>query len=158
MRLRDVLDVLAALEEKGVRYAVFGGLAMAAHGLDRATRDLDLFVTSDVDNVRRLREALHLVFVDDPSIDEITHEDLAGEYPAIQYGPPGVDFTIDIVSRLGTALTFVDLEVQRLEADGQLITVVSARTLHDMKSNTVRVRDADDARRLRERFGWTEEP
>ena len=32
MELEDVLIVLDALERAGVRYAVFGGLAMAAHG------------------------------------------------------------------------------------------------------------------------------
>jgi hypothetical protein len=34
MNLDDVLRVLAALERAGVRYALFGGLAMAAHGFD----------------------------------------------------------------------------------------------------------------------------
>ncbi len=156
MQLRDVLAVLASLEETGVRYAVFGGLAMAAHGLDRGTRDLDLFVASDAENIKRLRQALRQVY-DDPSIEEITHEDLAGEYPAIQYGPPDVDFTIDIVSRLGDAFTFDDLDVQHLDAGGQFIAVVSPRTLYEMKRDTVRPRDADDAQRLRERFGLGEE-
>jgi hypothetical protein len=55
MDLDDVLSVLTALERAEVRYAVFGGLAMAAHGFDRATRDLDLFVTPDDRNVARLR-------------------------------------------------------------------------------------------------------
>ena len=117
-------DVLAALERHGVRYAVFGGLAMAAHGLDRATRDLDLFVAPDEDNVQRLRAALHAVY-DDASIDEVTAEDLAGEYPAIQYGPPGVDYTIDLVSRLGEALGFDDLEIQRVAAGEVEFAVVS---------------------------------
>jgi L,D-peptidoglycan transpeptidase YkuD (ErfK/YbiS/YcfS/YnhG family) len=110
MRLDDILGILAALEREGVRYAVFGALAMAAHGLDRATRDLDLFVAADEDNVARLRTALTSVF-HDPAIAEITSQDLAGAYPAIQYGPPEVDYTIDIVSRLGDAFTFEDLEV-----------------------------------------------
>ncbi|CAN5780208.1 hypothetical protein BH24ACT15_BH24ACT15_00910 [soil metagenome] len=65
MRLEDILTLLAALEREGVRYAVFGGLAMAAHGLDRGTRDLDLFVAPDPDNIARLRAALWGVF-DDP--------------------------------------------------------------------------------------------
>ena len=60
----DVLRVLAALEERGVRYAVFGAMAMAAHGLDRATPDLDLLVAADDDNVARLREALSSLFDD----------------------------------------------------------------------------------------------
>jgi len=92
VQLSDVLQVLAALERRGVRYAVFGAVAMAAHGLDRATRDVDVFVAPDEENVARLREALASVF-DDPSIAEISSDDLQGEYPVIQYGPPGVDFT-----------------------------------------------------------------
>ncbi len=86
MQLEDVLTVLDALERAGVRYAVFGGLAMAAHGFDRATRDLDLFVAPDAENVERLRAALTTVF-DDPDIAMITAEDLGGAYPAVQYGP-----------------------------------------------------------------------
>jgi hypothetical protein len=59
---------------------------MAAQGIVRAIRDIDVFVAPDADNVARLRAALHEVF-DDPAIDSITAEDLAGEYPAIQYVP-----------------------------------------------------------------------
>jgi hypothetical protein len=54
MRLEDVLNVLAALERAGVRYTVFGGLAMAAHGFHHATRDLDLFVAPVAANVERV--------------------------------------------------------------------------------------------------------
>jgi hypothetical protein len=153
MRLEDVLTVLGALERVGVRYAVFGGLAMAAHGFDRATRDLDLFVAPDAANVERLREALKAVF-DDPDIASITAEDLGGEYPAVQYGPPDVDFTIDIVSRLGDAFHFEDLEVERVRAGSLTITVVTPETLYRMKRDTVRFRDRDDAQRLARAFGF----
>jgi hypothetical protein len=152
MRLDDVLAVLEALERRGVRYAVFGGLAMAAHGFDRATRDLDLFVASDSDNVDLLRRSLADVF-DDPDIAQITAEDLGGEYPAIQYGPPGVDFTIDIVSRLGDAFRFDDLEIERVSVGSALIAVVTPATLYRMKRDTVRPRDRDDAQRLAAAFG-----
>lgn len=151
MRLDDVLSIVEALEREQVRYAVFGALALAAHGLDRATRDLDLFVASDDDNVARLRRALAAVF-DDPAIDEITAEDLRGEYPAVQYGPPDVDYTIDIVSRLGEAFDFDDLEVVQVQAGSATMRVVSPATLYHMKRNTVRLRDRDDAERLRRRF------
>ncbi len=151
MKLEDVLAVLDALERRGVRYAVFGGLAMAAHGFDRATRDLDLFVASDSDNVELLRQSLTDVF-DDPDIAQITAEDLGGEYPAIQYGPPGVDFTIDIVSRLGEAFRFDDLEIERVSVGPVEIAVVTPATLYRMKCDTVRLRDRDDAQRLAAAF------
>ena len=155
MRLDDVVALLDALERHGVRYAVFGGLAMAAHGFDRATRDLDLFVAPDGDNVELLRRAFSDVF-DDPDIAAITAEDLGGEYPAVQYGPPGVDFTIDIVSRLGDAFCFEDLVVDRVALGTTIVAVVSAETLYRMKRDTVRLRDRDDAQRLVEAFGFDE--
>lgn len=151
MRLDDVLAVLDALERRGVRYAVFGGLAMAAHGFDRATRDLDLFVASDSDNIELLRRSLADVF-DDPDIAQITAQDLGGEFPAIQYGPPGVDFTIDIVSRLGDEFRFDDLEIARVEVGSSVIAVVTPATLFRMKRDTVRPRDRDDAQRLARAF------
>lgn len=153
MDLADVLRVFDALDRAGVRYAVFGGLAMAAHGFDRATRDLDLFVDPDEENIASLRRALTSVY-DDPDIAAITADDLGGEYPAVQYGPPEVDYTIDIVSRLGDAFRFEDLEVERIEAGGVMITVVTAETLYRMKRDTVRLRDRDDAQRLARAFGF----
>jgi hypothetical protein len=156
MDLDDVLRVLDALERAGVRYAVFGGLAMAAHGFDRATRDLDLFVSPDEQNVERLRSALSSVF-HDAEIAAITAEDLGGDYPAVQYGPPGVDYTIDIVSRLGDAVRFEDLELERVRAGEVTITVVTPATLYRMKRDTVRLRDRDDAERLARAFGFDRE-
>jgi hypothetical protein len=151
MRLDDVVALLDALERHGVRYAVFGGLAMAAHGFDRATRDLDLFVAPDGDNIEQLRRALGDVF-DDPDIAAITADDLGGEYPAVQYGPPGVDFTIDIVSRLSDAFRFEDLVIDPVALGATTIAVVSAETLYRMKRDTVRLRERDDAQPLVEAF------
>jgi len=72
----------------------------------------------------------------------------------MQYGPPGVDFTIDIVSRLGDAFRFEDLEVQRVRAGTVTITVVTPETLYRMKRDTIRLRDRDDAQRLAKAFGF----
>ena len=151
MLLDDVLRVCSALERHGVRYAVFGAMAMAAHGLDRATRDLDLFVAADEQNVARLREALLSVYADD-ALAEISAKDLQGEYPVIQYGPPEVDYTIDIVSRLGDAFTFEDLDIVTVVAGESRVHVVSPATLYRMKHDTLRPRDRDDAERLRRAF------
>ena len=75
----------------------------------------------------------------------------------MQYGPPGVDFTIDIVSRLGDAFRFEDLVVDRVVLGTTTIAVVSAETLYRMKRDTVRLRDRDDAQRLVEAFGIEDE-
>ena len=129
---------------------------MAAHGFDRATRDLDLFLAADGENVERLKRALRSVF-DDEDIDDIHADDLLGAYPAVQYGPPGVDYTIDIVTRLGSAFRFEDLEVVRVPAGSGTIAVVSPPTLYAMKRDTVRLRDRDDALRLARAYGFDPE-
>ena len=61
--------VLAALEARGVRYAIIGAVAMNLHGLARSTEDLDIFVEPEAGNIDRLKLALHDA-IDDPDIDE----------------------------------------------------------------------------------------
>ncbi|HZI91559.1 MAG TPA: nucleotidyl transferase AbiEii/AbiGii toxin family protein [Thermoleophilaceae bacterium] len=51
-------EILAALNEHGVQYVVVGGFAIAAHGVVRATADLDLVVQLDWDNAAALAAAL----------------------------------------------------------------------------------------------------
>ena len=85
MDFEEAKRVLAALDREGVHYVLVGSMAMAAQGIIRATRDLDFFVAPDAENVARLRRALTSLFGDDPNIDQITSEDLAGAYPAIEY-------------------------------------------------------------------------
>ncbi len=143
--------VLRALEESGVRYAVFGAVALNVHGLARFTEDLDIFVAPDEENIARLRTALTSVFAD-PEIQQITAADLLGPYPAVQYVPPEGAFHLDIVTRLGEAFAFADVETERLPFAGITITVATPGTLYRMKRNTVRLKDRADAEMLRIRF------
>ena len=143
--------VIAALEARGVRYAVFGAIAMNVHGLARITEDLDLFIAPTADNVARLRRALNDVF-DDTELDKISADDLIGEYPSVRYVPPAGHTYFDILTRLGDAFAFDDLETERKHLDGIPVTVVTARTLYRMKKDTVRLKDRADAEMLRRRF------
>jgi hypothetical protein len=143
--------LLAALEAHGVRYTIFGGVAMTLHGLARFTEDLDLFIASDAANVERLKAALRSVF-DDPEIDGITARDLLGDYPAVQYIPPDGVFHVDILTRLGEVYQFEDLESARVPFEDLTVTVVTPRMLYRMKKDTVRLRDRADAELLKLRF------
>jgi hypothetical protein len=143
--------VLEALEREAVQYAVFGAIAVNIHGLARATQDLDIFVAPDEGNIERLRAALMSVF-DDPDIAGILAEDLLGEYPAVQYVPPEGDFHVDILTRLGEAFRWQDLDVQRVPFQGLTVSVVTPATLYRMKKDTVRTKDRIDAEELRRRF------
>jgi Nucleotidyl transferase AbiEii toxin, Type IV TA system len=145
-------QVLAALERHDVQYAVFGAAALNLHGLARFTEDLDLFIAPERENVERLKRALQDVF-DDPHVDEISADDLLGDYPAVQYIPPSGAFRLDLLTRLGEAFSFADLEVERLPFDELTVSVASPRTLYLMKRDTVRLKDRADAEMLRQRFG-----
>ncbi len=148
----DVLKrVLAALESRGVKYAIFGAVALNLHGLARFTEDLDIFIAPEEANIDRLKLALRDVH-DDPEIEHITAGDLLGEYPAVQYNPPGGSFHLDILTRLGEAFAFADLETERVPCQDLTVTVVTPRMLYKMKKDTIRLQDRADAELLRRRF------
>lgn len=147
----DALRVIASLNESGVEYIVVGGVAMNLHGFVRATEDLDVFVRPDAENVTRLRSALRRVWPD-PDIEQITAEDLCGDYPSVRYGPPEGTLYLDILTRLGEATAYSDLEVQEVDAAGVRVRVASPRSLYRMKRDTVRPIDHADARALAAAF------
>jgi hypothetical protein len=151
MEFIAAMRILSAFDRHGVAYVLVGSMAMAAHGIVRATRDIDIFVRADESNVARLRAALREVF-DDPEIDGISAADLAGEYPAIQYVPPGSDYWIDILSRLGEAFRYADIESEVLQIEGVPVRVATPRMLYRMKRDTARPQDRADAQVLEQRF------
>lgn len=152
MDYERIRQVLAALERDGVQYVIIGGVAMNLHGLARATEDLDVFVAPTRENIGRLRTALTSVFAD-PHIDDISADDLLGNYPAVQYVPPDGAFHVDILTRLGEEFRFDDLAWERVDFDGLEVSVVTPDMLYRMKKDTVRPRDRIDADHLRRRLG-----
>lgn len=151
-RLRTVFR---ALGDERVAYAVVGAVALGLHGLARATADVDLFVRPDPENIERLKSALRSVF-DDPEVENISAADLCGDYPAVRYQPPD-GFGFDILTRLGDAFRYEDLEFEEKVYDGVAVRVVTARTLWRMKKDTVRPADRFDADALAQRFGFAKE-
>ena len=151
MEFEQVKKILGALEAQGVEYVLVGSMAMATWGVIRATQDMDIFVLPEPENVERLKAALRSVFRD-PAIDEISAADLAGAYPAIKYVPPSGDFSIDILSRLGEAFSYGDLEWDELDVEGVAIRAATPSMLFRMKRGTVRPQDRLDAAELKRRY------
>lgn len=147
--------VFRALARHRVDYAVFGAVALGLHGLVRTTADLDLFIAPDRDNVERLKAAL-LESIGDPTAHEISADDLCGDYPAVRFVPEE-GFALDIVTRLGEAVRYSDLEIEVKPFDGTPVRVVTARTLWRLKKDTIRPGDRIDAAVLAERFGFEED-
>jgi hypothetical protein len=112
-----------------------------------------LSVRRSIETISVAKQALRDVF-DDPTIDDISPAEMAGPYPAIRYVPPTGSSYLDIVTRLGDAFAFADLQTERVPFDGLTVTVVSAKTLYRMKCDTVRLKDRADADALKRPFRW----
>jgi hypothetical protein len=140
-----------ALRDHRVEYLLVGAVALDVLGIGRLTQDIDLFVRPSPENVEHLRLALRSVW-NDPSIDEIAAEDLAGDYPVVQYvAPDGTQ--IDVMSRPGTAFTFDDLHGRSYAYGDVEVLVATPETLYAMKRDTLRLQDKADAQKLKDKFG-----
>lgn len=56
--IMDTEKLLKLLNENSVRYVVIGATAFPVHGYARATLDIDIFIDSDLTNVKKALKAL----------------------------------------------------------------------------------------------------
>lgn len=156
MDFGKVLAFIDAMNREGVEYITFGAVALNAHGVVRATTDADFFVKPTIENLERLKRALRSIW-EDPEIEKIDPLELVGDYPAVAYGPPGEEFTMDFLTRLGEAFLYDDLEWQTVDMEGIGVRVVTPAVLYKMKRDTVRPMDKVDVQRLLVQFPKLEE-
>lgn len=147
MILNKSLELIRGLNANGVDYIVVGGIALLLHGVVRATEDIDIFVKPTTENIVKVKKALKSVW-NDNSIEEISETDLLGNYPAVRYGPPDGSISVDILTRLGEAVKFNDLESEIIEIDDVKVKTATVKTLIKMKNNTVRLQDKADVEAL----------
>ena len=53
-----LMEIIAALVSRGVRFIICGGVALVLHGVERMTLDLDLSVGDDEENMRKFLRAM----------------------------------------------------------------------------------------------------
>lgn len=147
----EFFPLMEALDANQVEYVLVGGMAVNLHGLIRATEDIDLFVKPETENIKRLKAALRVVW-DDPHIEEISAEDLMGDYPVVRYGPPATTLVLDIIGRLGEAFCYGDLECMIVSVRGVPVRLATPATLYRMTKNIVRPQDRADAYVLAQKF------
>jgi hypothetical protein len=78
MNALDPEPLLRFLHEQGVAHILIGGVAVAAHGYPRPSRDLDLVPAPDSANLRRLARALSVLHARSAELSDFS----AGEVPA----------------------------------------------------------------------------
>ena len=153
----EMLRVLRAFEQAGLEYVLIGATAMGFHGLVRATEDVDLFIRATRENVERLKRAFSDAYAGDRNVDEISADDLLGDYPAVRYYPPSGDLYFDVMTRLGEAASYETVEAEVKEVEGIRVRVATPAALYRLKKDTVRPLDRRDAEAIRQHFEIAEE-
>jgi hypothetical protein len=110
----DFRDLFAAFNARGVEFLIVGAHALAAHGLVRATKDLDVWVRPEPGNAERVLAAL------------------------ADFGAPLHDLSVDDLSRPG--LTF-QVGVEPIRIDFR--TAIDAVTFSDAWAARIPSRFAD---------------
>jgi hypothetical protein len=134
----DFKEFIQSLNDNGVRYLVIGGYAVALHGYPRYTKDLDVWIERDPDNVAKLMKAL--VQFGFGSLD-LAAEDFLEPEQIIQLGyppnridlitsPPGVDFDRSYVARV--VVTIDDVPVYFIDLENLKKTKKAAGRLQDL--------------------------
>ena len=82
---RDFVEMLSALGAARADFMIVGAHALAAHGVPRATGDLDIWVRPEASNASRVLDALRAFGA--PLFD-LTAEDLVGPDTVFQIGLP----------------------------------------------------------------------
>ncbi|HEX8721443.1 MAG TPA: nucleotidyltransferase [Pyrinomonadaceae bacterium] len=136
----DFRDMLSCLNDEGVDFIVVGAYALAAHGLVRATGDIDVWLGNSPDNARKVLRALAKFGAPTSGISE---EDFTTPATVLQLGvePHRIDLLtgIDGVDFDGAARGKVKVDV-----DGIEVFVLSKEDLLKNKLAAGRDKDRSD--------------
>ena len=137
----DFEDMLSLFDRYGVRYLIVGGLAFIYHAKPRYTKDIDLWIDSDNENVQSANRALQ-----EFGSPELMTIDAPEEVLQLGVAPNRIDLLREVV-----ALSFADAWPRRIvsqygRAPANWIDLDSLLTI---KSAIDHPRHQEDARVLR---------
>ena len=140
----DFRDILSAFCEEKVEFMLVGAYAVAAHGLPRATGDIDLWIKCSDENAHRVWRAL-IEF--GAPLSNLTKEDFTKPGTVIQLG--NVPRRIDILTEI-TGVDFMIAQADQLivSIEGLEIPVIGRSHLIDNKRAVGRPQDRADVARL----------
>jgi|SRR5919112_1840916 predicted nucleotidyltransferase len=79
----DFREMLSCLKDEGVEFIVVGAYALAAHGLPRATGDMDVWVRNSRENAHRVMSALSKFGA---PVSELSEDDFTSADMILQLG------------------------------------------------------------------------
>jgi len=138
---RDYQELLQSFVSHNVRFLIVGGYALAAHGHPRYTKDLDIWVWTDLSNAERIVKSLEGFGFDGLGLTAL---DFQEPDVVVQLGREPL--RVDILT-FATGLDFVTAYENRIMVSiGNLeVPFVSIGDLRTNKLATGRLRDIADA-------------
>jgi hypothetical protein len=130
--LEDLKLLLASLNEHGADYLLIGGYALAAHGYQRATIDIDLLVPATSAAGQRIKEAL-MVLPDqaareiDPAWFEQGENIRVADAFVVDIMLNANGQTFDTLSQYGQIINFDGIPVRTVNLEGLLLTKQTMR-------------------------------
>jgi hypothetical protein len=144
----DLKELARLLDEHHVEYALIGGYAIAVHGMNRFSEDIDLLVNPSKENAERWIAALS-------SLPDGAAKELAGEADLFEKeGPYAVrindEYTVDVMgAACGHTWEELAPSIEARDLDGVALRVLGLEGLLLTKEG-MRDRDKADARAIRE--------
>lgn len=136
--LEDLLKICRALNERGARYVVVGGMAVIHAGFVRATEDIDLLVDASADNFERIRDALSVL--PDQAVRDVQPTDLE-RYTVVRVAD---EVVVDLMrSACGVEYAEAATAIESAVLQGVAVPFASPELLLKLK-RTVREKDAVD--------------
>jgi len=137
----DFEDLLGLFHSNEVRYLIVGGLAFIFHAKPRYTKDIDLWVENDPDNIDRANRALT-----DFGSPTMLEKDSPNQVVQIGIAPNRVDLLVEI-----GPVKFGEAWAKRIEKPygGSPANWIDLESLLSIKSAIDHPRHQEDARVLR---------
>jgi len=123
---RDFKEFLKSLDAHSARFMLIGGYAVNAFGYVRNTVDMDVWIASDLDNLRRVLHAIR-DFAFPAAPDDLLHEPDA----MVRMGVPPL--RIEVLRRI-SGVEFEDCWPRRVTIDDDDLRI-PAISLEDLKRN-----------------------
>ncbi len=138
----DLVRLCQALNAAQARYLLIGGFAVIAHGATRFTKDIDLLVDDDPDNIARVKQGLSILA--DNAAADVQDLDVR-EYVVVRVAD---EVIVDLMGRAcGLSYNDAIADAETRVIDGVPIPLASPATLIRTK-DTFRPQDAIDRRFL----------
>jgi Nucleotidyl transferase AbiEii toxin, Type IV TA system len=144
---RDLKDLAGYLAEANVEYALVGGYAIAAHGFNRVSEDIDILVNPSVENARRW--ILALSRLPDHATEELAANPDVFAQDSRYALRVNDEFTVDVMPSIaGHSWNEMQAYIETIDFEGTALKVLNLEGLLITKQG-VRPKDQMDAAVLR---------